>query len=49
VTTPKKLKHKKGLVIRGQSRRAGTSTSSGAKVNVTLGTKPKTKKKTKMK
>ncbi len=47
VTTPRKLKHKHGLVIRRQSRKAGTSTTSGAKVNVTLGTKPKPKKKAK--
>jgi PKD domain-containing protein len=49
VTTPRKLKHKRGLVIRSQSRKAGTSTTSGAKVNVTLGTKPKAKKKAKKK
>ncbi len=47
VTTPRKFKHKKGLVIRVQSRKAGTSTTSGAKVNVTLGTKPKKKAKKK--
>jgi hypothetical protein len=45
VTTPRKLKGKKGLVIRSQSRKAGASTANGAKVNVTLGTKPKPKKK----
>jgi hypothetical protein len=45
VTTPRKLKRKKGLVVRSQSRKAGSSTVNGAKVNVTLGTKPKPKKK----
>jgi hypothetical protein len=45
VTTPRKLKHKKGLVVRSQSRKAGSSTANGAKVNVTLGTKPKPKRK----
>jgi len=43
------LKHKKGLVVRSQSRKAGTSTAGGTKVNVTLGTKPKPKKKAKKK
>ncbi|MCW2982481.1 MAG: domain containing protein [Conexibacter sp.] len=45
VTTPKRLKHRRGLVIRSQSRKVGTKTTAGAKVNVTLGTKPKAKKK----
>jgi hypothetical protein len=44
VTTPKKDKHKHGLVIRSQSRRAGTSTRAGATVAVTLGVKPKPRK-----
>ncbi|MCW2995985.1 MAG: domain containing protein [Conexibacter sp.] len=44
VTTPKRLKHEKGLVVRSQSRKAGTRTTRGAKVNVTLGTRPKPKK-----
>ncbi|WP_027007636.1 PKD domain-containing protein [Conexibacter woesei] len=41
VTTPKRYKKSKGLVIRAQSRRAGTRTAAGAKVSVTLGVKPK--------
>jgi hypothetical protein len=45
VTTPRKFKHKKGLVVRSQSRKAGSGTVDGAKVNVTLGTKPKPKRK----
>jgi PKD repeat protein len=47
VTTPRRLKHKTGLVIRSQSRTAGSSAASGATVKVTLGTKPKAKKKSK--
>jgi hypothetical protein len=43
--TPKRLKHRKGLVVRSQSRKAGTRTTAGAKVSVTLGTKPKPKRK----
>ncbi|HWI71840.1 MAG TPA: PKD domain-containing protein, partial [Baekduia sp.] len=43
VTTPKKYKKRKGLVIRKQSRKAGTTAAEGAKVDVTLGTKPKKK------
>jgi hypothetical protein len=44
VTTPRKDKHKHGLVIRVQSRRAGARATAGAHVNVTLGVKPKPKK-----
>lgn len=44
VTTPRKLKKHRGLVVRGQSRRAGSSTRSGAKVDVTLGVKPRPRK-----
>jgi len=40
VTTPKKHKKRKGLVIRKQSRKAGATAADGAKVNVTLGIKP---------
>jgi PKD repeat protein len=39
--TPKKLRKTKGLVVVKQSRKAGTVTKAVAKVNVTLGTKPK--------
>jgi beta-lactam-binding protein with PASTA domain len=49
VTTPKKYKNRKGLVIRRQSRKAGTKTKAGAHVSVTLGVKPKPKHKTKHK
>ncbi|MET0603730.1 MAG: PKD domain-containing protein [Baekduia sp.] len=44
VTTPRKLKRKHGLVVRSQSPKAGSSTVSGTKVNVMLGTKPKPRK-----
>jgi PKD domain len=44
-TTPKRLKGRKGLVVRSQSRKAKTKASNGAKVSVTLGVKPKPKKK----
>jgi hypothetical protein len=40
VTTPRRYRKAHGLVIRSQSRRAGTRASRGAKVNVTLGVKP---------
>ena len=41
VTTPKRLKHHRGLVVRRQSRAAGARTTSGAKVAVTLGLRPR--------
>jgi hypothetical protein len=44
VTTPKRYKHVKGLVIRAQSRPAGQKPTAGAHVNVTLGVKPKRSK-----
>ncbi|WP_027007637.1 Ig-like domain-containing protein [Conexibacter woesei] len=43
VTTPRRYKHVKGLVIRGQSRPAGQKPVVGAHVNVTLGVRPKPK------
>ncbi|MCW2993933.1 MAG: Ig-like domain repeat protein, partial [Conexibacter sp.] len=43
VTTPKRYKHVRGLVIRAQSRPAGQKPIVGAHVNVTLGVKPKPK------
>ncbi|WP_196809225.1 PKD domain-containing protein [Conexibacter woesei] len=43
VTTPKKYKKTKGLVIRKQSRRSGARLASGTKVSVTLGPKVKAK------
>ncbi|WP_027007635.1 hypothetical protein [Conexibacter woesei] len=43
VTTPKRYRHRTGLVIRAQSRRSGTRIASGTKVHVTLGVKPKPK------
>lgn len=44
VTTPKRYKHVKGLVIRTQSRPAGQKPTVGAHVNVTLGVKPRPRK-----
>jgi hypothetical protein len=40
-TTPKRFAHRKGLVVRSQSRRARTKAGNGAEVNVTLGVTPK--------
>jgi hypothetical protein len=44
VTTPKKDRKIHGLVIRAQSRRAGSRATAGARVDVTLGVRPKAKK-----
>lgn len=44
VTTPKKYKKLRRLVIRAQSRRARSKATAGARVDVTLGVKPKPRK-----
>jgi hypothetical protein len=44
VTTPRKYRKRRGLVVRAQSRRAGTTAAAGTKVNVTLGVRPKPRK-----
>jgi hypothetical protein len=40
-TTPRQLRHRKGLLVRSQSRRPRTVASHGAKVNIMLSAEPK--------